>query len=588
MDYKWDLTRMFKDEKDYNDTIHKVNILLDDILKYKGKILNDENTLYELLCLDNETDLLVSRLYVYSFLGFYDNMADVKFQKYKEECNSLYIKSNSIKSFITPELLSANYEQIEKLINKNSNLEKYRDYLKKIFRYSPHVLSSEEEKILSNASEALDVAKDAFDAIDNIDIKFGKITDENGKKIELTTSNYTLLLSSKSEKVRKSAFKKEYKYYKDHINTISALYIGQVKNDAFISKTRKFKSILEANLFSDNIDKKLYKNLIKITNNNTGYLKKYYDYKSRFLKNKMHMYDMYLNTSIVPEKNIDYSEAIKIVNNALKPLGEDYLEKFNYILNNKCVDVYPKDKKRSGAYQWGSYGILPYVSLNYENNSNSVSTLAHEMGHAMHTYYSDTNQDFIYAGYPIFLAEIASTVNEILLSNYMINNTEDKDEKIYHIVDFLDKFKATVYRQVMFAEFEDIIHEKYEKGISLTKDLLCKTYFKLNKKQFSPSVVVDRDIQYEWARIPHFYNSYYVYKYATGFISALIIADKLESDKSFKDKYIKFLSSGCSKYPLELLNDLGIDITNEEVLNKAFELFNDKVNLLEKLEESRA
>ena len=295
------------------------------------------------------------------------------------------------------------------------------------------------------------------------------------------------------------------------------------------------------------------------------------------------MYDLYLNTSKVPEKKISYEESIKIINEALKPLGDDYLDKFNYLVNNRCIDVYPKDKKRSGAYQWGTYGVLPYVSLNYENNIDSVSTFAHEMGHAMHTYYSNENQDYLYANYPIFLAEIASTVNEVLLSNYLIKNAENNDEKEYHLIDFLDKFKATVYRQVMFAEFEDVIHEKYENGESLTKDLLCEVYYRLNKNHFSPQVVVDKDIQYEWARIPHFYTSYYVYKYATGFISALIIADKLESDESFKDKYINFLSSGNIKYPLELLCDLGIDITDEDVLSRAFELFKEKLELLKSL-----
>ena len=296
------------------------------------------------------------------------------------------------------------------------------------------------------------------------------------------------------------------------------------------------------------------------------------------------MYDLYVNTSKVPEKKIQYEEAIKIINEALKPLGEDYLNKFNYLVENRCIDVYPKDKKRSGAYQWGTYGVLPYVSLNYENNIDSVSTFAHEMGHAMHTYYSDTNQDFLYSSYPIFLAEIASTVNEVLLSNYLIKNAENKHEKEYHLIDFLDKFKATVYRQVMFAEYEDIIHEKYENGESLTKDLLCETYYKLNKNHFSPAVVVDKEIQYEWSRIPHFYTSYYVYKYATGFISALIIADKIENDETFKDKYINFLSSGNIKYPLELLNDLGIDMTDEKVLNRAFDLFNEKLELLKNIE----
>ena len=584
MDYKWDLTRIFKDENDYNNSIKRVNEILERIPEYKGRILKNENTLFEILELDTEMDKLLSKIYVYSYLGFYDNMADVKFQQYKESASSLMVKASSITSFMIPEILSSEFTLIEEYISKNNKLELYRKVLEKIFRDKPHVLSEKEEKILSNLGEIMDIPSDAYDAINNIDVSFGKIKDEEGKKVELTSSNYVLFLSSKNEKVRKAAFKKKHEYYKNHINTISSLYIGQVKSDVFYSKTRKFNSVLEANLFSDNIDKKLYKSLIKATNKNTKYLKEYYKLKAKSLGRKLHMYDLYVNTSKVPEKVIPYEDAIKIINEALKPLGEDYLNKFNYLVENRCIDVYPKDKKRSGAYQWGTYGVLPYVSLNYENNIDSVSTFAHEMGHAMHTYYSDTNQDFLYASYPIFLAEIASTVNEVLLSNYLIKNAENKEEKEYHLIDFLDKFKATVYRQVMFAEYEDIIHEKYENGESLTKDLLCETYYKLNKNHFSPAVTVDKDIQYEWSRIPHFYTSYYVYKYATGFISALIIADKIENDETFKDKYIKFLSSGNTKYPLELLKDLGIDMTDEKVLNKAFDLFNEKLELLKNIE----
>lgn len=584
MDYKWDLTRIFKDENDYNNSVKRVNEILERIPEYKGRILENENTLFEILDLDTEMDKLLSKIYVYSYLGFYDNMADVKFQQYKESASSLMVKASSVTSFMIPEILSSEFTLIEEYISKNNKLELYRKVLEKVFRDKPHVLSEKEEKILSDLGEIMDIPSDAYDAINNIDVSFGKIKDEEGKNVELTSSNYVLFLSSKNEKVRKAAFKKKHEYYKNHINTISSLYIGQVKSDVFYSKTRKFNSVLEANLFSDNIDKKLYKSLIKATNKNTKYLKEYYILKAKGLGRKLHMYDLYVNTSKVPEKVIPYEEAIKIINEALKPLGEDYLNKFNYLVENRCIDVYPKDKKRSGAYQWGTYGVLPYVSLNYENNIDSVSTFAHEMGHAMHTYYSDTNQDFLYASYPIFLAEIASTVNEVLLSNYLIKNADNNDEKEYHLIDFLDKFKATVYRQVMFAEYEDIIHEKYENGESLTKDLLCETYYKLNKNHFSPAVTVDKDIQYEWSRIPHFYTSYYVYKYATGFISALIIADKIENDETFKDKYITFLSSGNTKYPLELLKDLGIDMTDEKVLNRAFDLFNEKLELLKNIE----
>ena len=580
--YKWDLTKFYKNKEEFNKEIEEVNRLLEELSKYKGKILESDKTLLEVLELDSKIDLLIERLYVYSFLGYYDNMEDPEFQDYKERAISAVNKAYSERTFINPEILSSSYEKVLGLISKNKDLAKYKFILEKIFRSKEHVLSESEEKILSELSDTFRIPNDAYDAINNTDVKFGTLKDENGKKIELTTSNYTKLISSKDRKVRKNAFKKEYEYYKNHINTISALYIGKVKIDVFSAKTRKYKNILDMYLFSDKVSDKLYENLIKITNKNTKYLKDYYRIKAESLGFKPHMYDIYVNTSSIPEKEISYEEGIKIVNEALSPLGKDYLKTFNKLLETNCVDVYPKAKKRSGAYQWGAYGVDPYVSLNYENNIDSVSTLAHEMGHAMHTYYSSKNQEYIYADYPIFLAEIASTVNEVLLSNYLIKNTDNKEEKIYYIVEFLDKFKATVFRQVMFAEFEHLIHKKYEAGESLTKDLLCKTYYDLNRKHFSGAVTIDKDIQYEWARIPHFYTPFYVYKYATGFISALVIADKLENDKTFKDKYIEFLSSGSSDYPLELLLKLGIDISDEKVLNRAYDIFNEKVKLLKK------
>lgn len=580
--YKWDLTKFYKNEDDFNKDINEANHLLEEIIKYKGKILENDKTLLEVLELDSKIELLIDRLYVYSFLGYYDNMEDEKFQNYKERAINIFNKTYSERTFITPEILSSSYEKVLELISKNEKLEKYKFELESLFRKKEHILSENEEKILSELRDTFRIPNDAYTAINNTDIRFGKLKDETGKKVELTTSNYTKLISSKDRKVRKNAFKKEYEYYKNHINTISALYIGRVKIDGFVARTRKYKDILNMYLFDDKVSDKLYKNLIKITNKNTKYLKEFYKIKAESLGYKPHMYDIYVNTSSVPEKEITYEEGIKIVNKALSPLGKEYLEIFNKLLNTNCVDVYPKNKKRSGAYQWGTYGVDPYVSLNYENDIDSVSTLAHEMGHAMHTYYSNKNQDYIYANYPIFLAEIASTVNEVLLSDYLIKNTDKKEEKIYYIVEFLDKFKATVFRQVMFAEFEHIIHKKFEEGEPLTKDLLCKTYYSLNKKHFSGAVTVDKDIQYEWARIPHFYTPFYVYQYATGFISALVIADKLENDNTFKEKYIKFLSSGSSDYPLELLLKLGIDISDEKVLNKAFDIFYEKVKLLKK------
>lgn len=578
--YNWDLTKIFKNETEFNESIQKLNELLLEIVKYKSKILESCDNLLKVLRLENDIDLIMERLYIYSHLGYYSDMSNVKFQEYREKCLSLVDKANSITSFITPELLSSDYELVKKYISDNKKLEKYSLFLENIFRYKNHVLSENEEQLLSDMSEIMRVSKSTYDALNNIDIKLEKIKNEENKFINLTASTYSTFLMSKNRNVRKNAFNKMYKYYKDHINTISSLYIGKVKSNSFLAKTRKYKSSLNMKLFPDKVNEKLYENLIKITNKNINYLKDYYKFKSKELGIKMHMYDLYVNSSIMPDKKISYEDAIKIANKALLPLGNDYLEKFNMLVNSNCIDVYPKNKKRSGAYEWGTYKVLPFISLNYENNIDSLSTFVHEMGHAMHSYYSDNNQDYLYAGYPIFLAEIASTVNEVLLSEYLIKNSKTNEEKNYYLVEFLDKFKSTVYRQVMFAEFENNIHKKYEEGISLTMELLCCEYLNLNKKHFSPIIKVDDTIKYEWARIPHFYDSFYVYKYATGFICALIIVNNLLNDESFKDKYIKFLSSGSIKYPLDLLLDLGINLEDEKTLNIAFDIFNKKLETL--------
>ena len=348
--------------------------------------------------------MLAEKLYVYSYLSYYEDMGNKKYQEYKEKATSILEKVESLTSFVNPELLSNDFSLIEKYISKNKKLEIYRRALENLFRFKDHILSEKEEKILSDASEAFKTPTNAYDAIDNVDIKFDKIKNENNEDVELTPYNYGGFLASKNRDVRKSAFMSEYKFYKEHINTLSSLYIGNVKNNSFICNVRGYDSILDMHLYPDEISNKLYKTLISVTDDNIHYLKDFYKYKSKKLGYKMHMYDLYVNTSNMIDKKIKYEEAINIVNNALEVLGSDYLSHFNEILNNRCVDVYPRKYKRSGAFEWGIYGISPYVSLNYDETINSVSTLAHEMGHAMHTYYSNKNQDYLYAGYPVVLA----------------------------------------------------------------------------------------------------------------------------------------------------------------------------------------
>ena len=583
--YTIDLTKLFKSKEEFNAALEEANLYKKRILSMKGSLLKNASTLLEYLETDEKLSILIERIYVYAFVSYDLDMNDNTNEQRKEKVSKLLSDINEATSFVMPELLENTLENVNKLLKEKKELGKYSFMFETIFRSKSHTLSEKEEKILSTCSEVLSGYKKSYTCLNDVDAKFSDIKDENGNKVPLTHSSYSKYIISKDRRVRKATFNSLYKYYKEHINTLSSLYISKVKSDAFYAKNRKYKDSLNMYLFDDNIDEKLYLNLIDVNNNNLDSLKKFYLLKAKRLGIKqLHMYDTYADISFTEDKKYSIEEAKKIAFDALNPLGKEYLEKLDNLFNTRCVDVYPSKDKRSSAYQICAYGSDPCVVLDYVGTSDDVSTLVHEMGHAMHTVYSDKTQDYTYSEYPIFLAEIASTVNEVLLGEYLYNKATTKEEKIYYLVEFLDRFKATVYRQTMFAEFEYEIHKKYENNESLTCDLVCDTFNNLNVKQFSPSVYIDENIKYEWARIPHFYSSFYVYKYATGFISALIIASKLlNNEEGFKEKYIEFLSSGGNDYPLDILKKLGIDITDINVLESAYKVFNDKVNTLETL-----
>lgn len=582
---KWDLTKLVKDKKEYESGIERIKALAKKIEDMKGHILDDENTLYKYIITDEELSLLEERLYVYTLIKYYDDMGSTENQSDKEAMSKLLSDISSSLSFVTPELFKHDLNYVKGLISKKEELKKYEFSFEETYRYRDHFLSDEEEKILASLSPVFSTSRNAFNALDNVDISLGTVKDEEGNEVELTQSNYLKFIQSKNREVRKEAFEKLYAYFKGRINTISALYSGVVKQDAFSTQIRKYNSILEHKLFSDMVSPEAYKTLIRVVDKHLDLIKKYYRLKGKCLGiDEMHMYDTGVNISESKNKEISYEEGKKIILDALSILGEDYIKNITYLFDNNCVDVYPKKNKKSGAYEIATYGVDPYVSTNYEGTMDSVSTVAHEMGHAMHSYYSNKNNPFVYAEYPIILAEIASTVNETILSDYLIKHTDDDEEKIYYLVEFLDGFKSTIYRQTMFAEFEYLIHDMYERGEPLTTEVICNTYKDLVKKHFEDAVHVDDEISYEWARIPHFYTPFYVYKYATGLISALCIVDKINKEKGFNETYIKdFLSRGGSDYPLNILKGIGIDITDENTLDSAFDMFEDKLNELESL-----
>lgn len=583
MENSWNLSKIIKNNKEFDSLISECECLLNKLIKYKGKITKSSKSLLEFLKLNDELNRKYEKLYVYSYLNYYSDLTNSKFKDLTLKVNNLGEKISVGLSFVQPELMECEYDTIKSYISENEALEEYSFALEKTYRYKSHTLGKSEENIISMATNAMGLCDEAYSALNDADIKLDSIKNEKGKKVILNQSNYSVYIKSKSSKVRKSAFMSMYKYYENHINTISNLYLGDIKEHYFVSNVRKFKSPLEKSLFSDNINVSLYNLLIDVVNENLLLLYRYLGIKKKALKLKeMHLYDVYAECVDVKEESISFEKCLETIYNALKPLGEEYLNDLKKGIKSGWIDVYPRKGKRSGAYSWGSYDTMPYLSINYENNYQSVDTLIHELGHSMHSFYSNKCNSYSDASYPIFLAEIASTVNEMLLTKYMLDTTKDKKLRRKYIFELLESIRTTIFRQTMFAEFERDIYAKYNDGVSITGEELCNTYYELNKKYFGKNIVLDEEIKYEWARIPHFYTPFYVYKYATGLIVSLIISDKLVKEEGFKDKYIKFLSSGGCDYPLNILKKLGIDITKKETLENAFKIFEEYLNILEK------
>ena len=582
--FKWNLKDMIKDSEEYERLCTEINMLADKIVAMKGNITKNSDNLLKYLETSSRLDELLEKVYVYSYLFHYEDMSNEIGINYKERAERLVESVNTKTYFTSSELLSIPYDEVLGFIKENKELKKYSFLLEKVFRYQNYTLSEKEEKIITLATNSFGTPHDAFSCLDNVDIDLGFIKDESNKRVKLTKSNYIKFMTSDNRSVRKQAFKNMYAFFAKFINTISELYKGKIKENFFISNAKGFNSPLEKSLYSDNIEVNVYNNFINEIHDYLPLMYRYMKVRNKALGIKSHMYDIYVDLGKSNNSEIKYDDGIKIIKDALKPLGDKYIEDLNHAFTDGWIDVYPNKYKRSGAYQWGCYGVHPYVSLNYENNNDSVSTLAHELGHAMHTFYSNESQSYNDANYPIFLAEIASTVNEVLVDDYFYKNAKDDNEKILYLSSFLDKVRTTIFRQTMFAEFEKIIHEKYQENVPITVNLLCDTYYNLNKLYFGKNIVVDDAIKYEWARIPHFYTSFYVYKYATGLIAALSIAsDIINNENDMKSKYMEFLKSGASDYPLNILRKTGVDITDKKTIKKAFTMFEEKLKLLEEL-----
>lgn len=569
--YVWAIEDIFQDDKQWVETFANIEKRLD-FSKFRGK-LNNAQTFLALEKELEEVSKIIERLSLYAMLKHDANTKDSNADSMNSKMQGLYAKLSANLSFVRPELTALDNEVLEDFI-KDPSLSDYDYYLKSILKTKAHVLSDAEENLLAKSSETFGSFRDIFTKIDNADLPKAKIKDGD-KTITLTHGTYSVMLQSKNRETRKKAFKKYYNSYISLINTIASTYFGNVKKNVFIANVRKYGSVLEMALSGEDVPKIVYENLLETVKGALPTLHKYMEEKKKALGEKyMHMYDIYVPTVPDADLKLDYEKAYDLVVEGLAPLGKEYQDLLRQAREQRWIDVYETDGKRSGAYSAGVYTTHPYVLLNYQQTTHDVFTIAHELGHSIHTYFSNKSQPYSKADYTIFVAEVASTVNEVLLVRYLMNTAKDKKLKKYLSSYLLEMIRTTLFRQTQFAEFESFAHSTVEKGIPLTVENLSKEYLRLNKKYYGKAIIHDKEIKYEWARIPHFYRAFYVYKYATGIISALAIADRILTEgKPAVDDYFKFLSSGGSDSPVELLKIAGVDLTDKKSFNLAFGVF---------------
>ena len=573
--FKWAVSDLYSSdeawEKDYNSILE----LTGQPSELKGRMGESAGMLYKALKEYEQVEYITERVYVYAFMKYYEDTGNSKYQEMSGKAQMAAIKVSEKYAFLEPELISIDTDVLDKYISEDERLGMYKHFIDDCLAGKEHTLSEKEEALLAKASQMSTVPDEVFSKFNNADVKFGKVKRENGQEDELTNGNFATFMESQDRAVRKAAFEALYKQYGAYINTIAAAFYGNVKQTMFYADARGYKSTLNMYLDGSFIPENVYKNLIKTVNDNLDKMYCYVDIRKKALGvDELHFYDIYAPMVEDIDWKISYDEAKDIVVKALAPMGEEYVSHIKEGFNNGWVDVYENTGKRSGAFSWGAYGTHPYVFLNYSDTLNDVFTVIHEMGHAMHTYYSNANQPYIYAGYKIFVAEVASTCNEAILMQYMLKNTDDEKKKRYLLNHFFEQFKGTLYRQTMFAEFEMETHAKAEQGEVLSAESLCAMYKKLNEKYFGPDMVIDDEIALEWARIPHFYTPFYVYQYATGYSAAIAISTKiLAGDEQVIAGYRKFLSGGSSMHPIELLKLCGIDMTRPDVVQEALDVF---------------
>ncbi len=581
--YKWNIDIMYPTKDLIEKDIKKIEDYIDEIKTYKGKLGESKENLYQALNLMEKSSQVLQNLYVFTHMKQHEDTRINENQALATKTDMLSTELSTATSYITPEIIEMDNSKIEEFL-KDNKLNFYDKYIKDILREKPYTLSEKEEKILAAASDLSSIPENTYDMLSYADMEFPEIEGEDGEKVKVTNSNFSTFLKSKKTKVREDAFEATYSTYDKYKNTFASMLYGGIKSEIFYSKIRNYDSALQASLFQDDISTQVYDNLISAIHENLDSLNKYVDIKKKFLGlDEIHMYDLYLPLTSDFDMKIPYDEAKEIILESLKPLGEEYLSLIKRAFDESWIDVYENEGKQGGAYSWGSYDSHPYILMNYKDDLNSLFTLTHELGHSMHSYYSKKTQPYIYSGYKIFVAEVASTLNELLLINYLLEKSTSKQETVYLLNYYLEQFRTTVYRQTMFAEFEKITHSKVEEGNPLTAKEFNEIYYELNKKYYGESTIVDEKIGLEWARIPHFFSNFYVYKYATGFSAASALSKKiLTKGQDSVDKYMEFLKSGGSDYPLNQLRAAGVDMEKKESVDNALQVFRDLVDKLEK------
>ena len=585
--YKWNIEAMYPDESKWDKDIEFCIKKAEEFSNLSGKFTKSADELLNALLLRDEIFRTLEHALVYSYMKKDEDNREAKYQEMTGKADSAAAKVSAMMSFFAPELLTLEEKDIRAFIDEKPELKTYEFMLLDALREKEHILSAKEENIIAQLSEVTDAPHDVFRMLNDADMKFGMVTGEDGEKTELTHGSYISFMQSYKREVRKEAYEKMYKAYEALSNTISTNYSFNVKKNVVSARIRKYDSARQAKLFSNNIPESVYDNLVSTVNEYLPTLHKYIELRKKVLGvDELKMYDVYVPLVKVPEKEIPYEEAVEIMKDALSVLGKDYVDTVSKGVESGWIDVYENAGKTSGAYSFGMYDSFPYILLNYSGKLEDVFTIVHEMGHSMHSNYTRNSQPYVYGDYSIFCAEVASTVNESLLMNYLLDKETDPDMRKYLINHYIEEFRTTLFRQTMFAEFENLAHKEVENGGALTSEWLNSTYYDLNKKYFGSAMAEDEFIKYEWARIPHFYTAFYVYQYATGYSAANAISKKIlnEGEPAVKG-YKEFLKSGSSMYPVDELKLAGVDMSSPEPIRLAMETFKSLVEEFEKLME---